>query len=130
MSESKAVRYFQVPDDIRDLLQRDGEPVPYPFAAFFAEFILSRLPNKTEAQNAIVQRLIGLLCEGKAGDKLEMHAGEWQALNEALPQLGDQKRPEMSLPVYMRVQPFYAAVFSAPASKPKGWDVAVAEAAE
>jgi hypothetical protein len=121
MSESKAVRFFRVPPDVMDLLSRDGAPVPYPFAGFFLEFVLPRLPNKTTEQNAILQRLLAVFSEGRTESEHELHANEWQALNDAMPQLGDQKTPAITVPVYMKTQCFYAAVFSAPTTKPKNW---------
>lgn len=119
MSES-AVRYLSEPDPITDLILKNGGGfLPYHFRVFLAEYVVPRIPNTTTEQNAIVQRVISMIT-GET-NRWEVREAVWKAIAEGLPQFGDRKEPAIKMPVYMKVQPFYAAVFGAPDTEPKDW---------
>ena len=126
MSDS-AVRYVTEPDPITDLIpEKGGGFRPYNFRSYLLEFVVPRLPNGTAEQNAIVQRVIALITGNST--RWEMREAVWSALVKALPQLGDKKEPAIQMPVYLKVQAFYAAVLGAPDTEPKGWRESESEA--
>lgn len=148
MAANDAVRYLKIPADIDvtgenvvnpDPLKDDrgriirnpttGLPMPaegpeiLTFAKFFEQFLIGRIPIETDEQTVLVMRLREIFRKCVAGEEIVLHAGEWQAMVDALPPCMDAAtgRPGVLPNVYGFLLPYYRVLRNPPKERPKDW---------